>query len=381
MPAVDAALALTALVALAAAQLRGSAIARSARSAARAAEDRNAAVLEALRRCGHAAARSPQALRDELAAAIRTLVPAIDGVLIFDAGDDGELACVTASGARVAWFAGTRIARSDRRALPALALAAGHRVTLSEHPGHGFHPADRFAVAVPLSSADGPAGVLYATAPQAAGPGALQTIVTLAEHAGFAYAVARQRECDRRRAEYDALTGLLAPRALRAQLARAVEAARFSTHGRLVLLFVDTDRFKSWNDAYGHAAGDALLRTIAHLLRAAAAGPGDIAARNGGDEFCLLLAATEKAAGIERAERLRRAIESLDWDALRPPGAHVGVSVSASIGVAAFPADAGTVEALLERADEAMYHSKRGGRNAVSYVRADGALERAEPWV
>ncbi len=341
---------------------------RAARLAARLAAARCAALLDAVRRCGAAATQSPAAVCAELGRGICDLVPAVDCVLVFDE-TDGELACVAAAGARSAYFPGARLALAGGGSLPVRALRAGHRVTLDEHPGGGFHPADAFAVAVPLASAFGRASVVYAAAATPVDGRGCEAIATLADHAGCAYALAREREGDRRRAEYDALTGLLSPRAFRERLARQLDAARCVPETRLAVLFVDTDRFKEWNDAYGHAAGDALLRAIARALRAAAGAAGDLAARNGGDEFCLVLAQTEKSAGIERAERLRAAIAGLDLEALRPPGAAAAVRVTASIGVAAFPADATNAEELLELADAAMYHSKRSGRDAVAYYR------------
>jgi diguanylate cyclase (GGDEF)-like protein len=326
-----------------------------------------------LRNLGLAATRSVEAVRVELDAAIRCAAPAIDAVLIFDE-EDGQLACVAASGARVMYFTGVRIARSDLRTLPALALARGHRATLGENGARGFHPADAFAVAVPLRRDAGCASVVYAAAPQTIDDEALEAVVALADHAGFAYALAHEREAYLRRAEYDALTGLLSPRALRERLARLIERARCAPLARIALLFVDTDRFKGWNDTYGHASGDALLRTLAGVLRAAAAGGDDLVARNGGDEFCVVFVDTEKSRAIERAEILRQSIQTLDIAHLRPAGSGDEVAITASIGVAAYPAEAATPSELLERADEAMYYSKRGGRNAVSYFGVDGAL-------
>jgi len=167
---------------------------------------------------------------------------------------------------------------------------------------------------------------------------------------------------------------LLSPRVLRERLGLAIERARCAPLARIALLFVDTDRFKQWNDAYGHAGGDALLRALARVFRAAGGGGDDLVARNGGDEFCLVLGDTEKSRAVERAGALRHAIERLDLAALRPAGSRAEVAITASIGVAAYPADARTPSDLLERADEAMYHSKQSGRNAVSYFGADGAL-------
>ena len=333
-----------------------------------------AALLEAVRCLGLAATRSVDAVRTELHTAIRSVAPAIDAVLIFDE-EDGELACVAAAGERVTYFAGVRIARTDLRTLPALALASGHRATLGDAGARGFHPADAFAVAVPLLRDGGGASVVYAAAPHAVGADAVEDIVTLADHAGFAYTLAHEREGYLRRAEYDPLTGLLAPRALRERLARLLERARFAPLARIALLFVDTDHFKTWNDTYGHAGGDALLRALARVLREAASGD-DLVARNGGDEFCLVFVETEKSRAVERADALRQAIETLDVEHLRPAGSTAQVAITASIGVAAYPADAGSPNELLERADEAMYHSKRSGRNAVSYFGVDGTLVR-----
>jgi diguanylate cyclase (GGDEF)-like protein len=138
-------------------------------------------------------------------------------------------------------------------------------------------------------------------------------------------------------------------------------------------------RFKQWNDSYGHASGDALLRELAVLLRAAATEPGDIVARNGGDEFCVVLVDAEKPLAIERAERLRASIVEADFRGLHAPVASgEEVRISASIGVACFPIDAQSPEALLEKADEAMYHSKKTGRNGVSFFGVDSALVRGD---
>jgi diguanylate cyclase (GGDEF)-like protein len=334
-----------------------------------------AALVEGLRRLGLAATRSVDAVRGELDAAIRSVAPAVDSLLIFDE-EDGQLACVFARGPRVMYFAGVRLARSDQRTLPALALALGHRATLGTGGARGFHPADAFAVAIPLARAEGGTSVVYAAAPAAVDATALEAIVTLADHAGFAYTLAHEREAHLRRAEYDALTGLYSPRALRERLAALIERARFAPLARIALLFVDTDHFKAWNDTHGHASGDALLRALARVLRAAATGPDDIVARNGGDEFCLVFTDTEKSRAIERAETLRAAIAALDTTHLAPPESAGRVAITASIGVAAYPADVLTANGLLERADEAMYHSKRGGRDAVSFTAGDGALVR-----
>jgi len=342
-----------------------------------AARDRAATLAEATRRLAAAGRRSVAEVREEIVRGVRALAPDVDSILIFDERD-GALVCTTAAGARVAYFSGTQIARDDAAALPARALACGHRVTLAQAGIRPFHPADAFAVAVPLVGDDGRASVLYVAAPAQPGDAVVEAVVALAEHAAFAYALAHEREADRRRAEYDALTGLLTPRAFRERLAALVERARYAPLARLALAFVDTDRFKDWNDAYGHASGDALLRAIAQALRAAAIGDGELVARNGGDEFCVVFVDAEKSQALARAEALRASIAALDMVPLRPPGAVADVRITASIGVAALPADASSASELLERADAAMYHSKRCGRNAVAYFGVDGTLVRLD---
>ncbi len=332
--------------------------------------------IEAARRIAEAARASVDAVRDELARGAAALAPAVDTVLIYEERD-GELRCVFACGERVAYFPGSRIA-SESDTLPVRALRTGHHVLLGEGM-QALHPGDAAALAVPLALDQGRRACAVFAARSSPPQGSLERVALLAEQIAPAYRLALDREEDRRRAEYDGLTGLLAPRAFRRQLTTLLERGRFAPAERLALLFVDSDRFKEWNDAYGHASGDALLRELARELRSAATAPGDLVARNGGDEFCLVFTETGKADAIERAERLRRRIAALDLTPMRPPHAREGVHITASIGVAAFPADATSAHELLERADGAMYHSKRTGRDGVSYADGDRFVRLGGP--
>jgi diguanylate cyclase (GGDEF)-like protein len=354
--------------------LRAQARARAGRLALRLAHAREAAFVEAARGLAAAARSSVDAVRDELVRAAQIAAPAIDAVSFYEE-HDGELVCVHAAGERMSYFTGSRLARDDASALPARALRAGHRITLADGV-RPLHPLDAAALAVPLALDAGRACVLVLSTRAALDGESCERLVTLAEHASPAYAIAADREDDRRRAEFDGLTGLFTPRAFRQRLAAMTDRARVMPSARLALLFIDTDRFKQWNDSYGHACGDALLRELAQVLRAAARGEHDLVARNGGDEFCLVFGESGKADAIERAEALRRRIAAIDVTAFRPAGARADVRISASIGVAAFPADATSASELLERADAAMYHSKREGRDAVSYIGVDGAFAR-----
>lgn len=127
---------------------------------------------------------------------------------------------------------------------------------------------------------------------------------------------------------------------------------------------VDVDHFKSYNDRYGHAAGDEVLRTVARLLRNGTRS-GDLVARTGGEEFVILMPGTGSVEAVAIAERLRRTIAEAPWPC-RP--------VTASLGVATVrgPLSAESYSAALETADRALYRSKREGRDRVSLMSPPG---------
>jgi two-component system cell cycle response regulator len=146
-------------------------------------------------------------------------------------------------------------------------------------------------------------------------------------------------------ASTDALTGLGNRRALEASLAAAHESGAV-----LSVVYLDLNGFKSYNDQYGHAAGDALLRRLGHAL-SASVDAGGHAFRVGGDEFCVLL-----DDGMDREHPAITAVV----DALSELGA--GFSIAPSFGVVVLPRDAADPDAALRLADERMYAHKRGGR-------------------
>lgn len=152
----------------------------------------------------------------------------------------------------------------------------------------------------------------------------------------------------------DPLTGLHNRRFL--DEVGAKMAAQAERSGRpLAVIVLDLDHFKALNDRHGHAAGDAALRRVGTLLREGLRG-GDVACRQGGEEFALLLPDCTAEAAAQRAEELRQAIE-------RSAG---GPGLSASLGVAALPAHGATLAAAMEAADAALYRAKAGGRNRVA---------------
>ena len=114
------------------------------------------------------------------------------------------------------------------------------------------------------------------------------------------------------------------------------------------------DRFKAFNDEFGHQTGDAVLKQVARLLQETSR-TGDLVARFGGEEFVVILPDTELVGAAILAERFRRVVEDAPWQH-RP--------VTLSIG-AADASRAGTCADLIKRADEALYAAKRQGRNRV----------------
>jgi diguanylate cyclase len=123
----------------------------------------------------------------------------------------------------------------------------------------------------------------------------------------------------------------------------------------VMLLMVDVDHFKSINDAYGHMAGDDVLRAVANILRQGG-GAGAHIGRFGGDEFAMVLCAS-RADGLTIAERMRHAVERLQFR--QTPELHCSIS----IGMAEASADHANLRAWIEAADRALYHAKHAGRN------------------
>lgn len=152
----------------------------------------------------------------------------------------------------------------------------------------------------------------------------------------------------------DGLTGLTNHRALMERLHE--EAARsVRTKHPFAVIMADVDNFKSYNDDFGHPAGDDVLKRIAAVLRESTRSI-DCVARYGGEEFALLLPETNARGAMELAERIRARVEAEPF-AQR--------TMTLSMGVAEFPKDGDRPEAVLAAADAALYEAKRDGRNRV----------------
>lgn len=129
------------------------------------------------------------------------------------------------------------------------------------------------------------------------------------------------------------------------------------------LLLVDIDRFKDYNDAYGHPAGDHVLKQVAKHLQIAVRRPADFVARYGGEEFAVVLADTSESGAEKTADRILRDIRGLHISHDSRPGDETPY-VTVSIGVASMePSGDNSLDALIEMADQALYEAKRGGRD------------------
>jgi diguanylate cyclase (GGDEF)-like protein len=161
----------------------------------------------------------------------------------------------------------------------------------------------------------------------------------------------------RLRAQTDALTGLPNRRHFFEEGLKAATAA--GPECVLSALLLDIDHFKAINDGFGHPVGDEVLRELASRCRGLLRGH-DLMARIGGEEFAVLLPSTKPAEAAEIAERLRAAVASTP---VATQGGLIAATISLGGGTLSYSGD--SFEALLKRADAALYEAKRGGRNRV----------------
>lgn len=190
-------------------------------------------------------------------------------------------------------------------------------------------------------------------------PVLLVAYITTMFSADIRYGLARAKVLS----ETDDLTGLFNLRGF--ALAANRLFAQAVRHGRPTsVLMIDSDNLKSINDGHGHEAGNRLLRHLAQAIQAELRFT-DVCARYGGDEFIVLLPDTPAKGALEVAERIRNRVagSALEHDDKR-------LSVSVSIGVASFPEDGATLDALAAHADRALYSAKQDGRNRSVKFRA-----------
>jgi diguanylate cyclase (GGDEF)-like protein len=169
-------------------------------------------------------------------------------------------------------------------------------------------------------------------------------------------------------ANTDRLTGLANRRRFEShthqELRRIMRHRRGSPHGdKLAVVLVDVDHFKLYNDTNGHVAGDVCLRTIAEAIQSCTHRPGDLACRYGGEEFLVVLPDTDEGGALVVAEGIRSVVQGIGLPHSASP---VAAMVTVSVGAAAEEvAEDFRIEALVEKADKALYAAKNSGRNRV----------------
>jgi diguanylate cyclase (GGDEF)-like protein len=156
----------------------------------------------------------------------------------------------------------------------------------------------------------------------------------------------------------DGLTGLYTHRAFQSRLDEEIlRSARAKVPFALVM--ADIDHFKSYNDTFGHQAGDAVLKAVSETI-AGGVREVDFAARYGGEEFALIITGADKAQAAAAAEKIRHALEARSFNF----GGKVS-GVTSSFGVAEFPSEASAAGQLVRLADERLFKAKQAGRNRV----------------
>ena len=296
-----------------------------------------------------------------IARALPKLLPGVSGTLFLLRDDDDHMLDRNAQ-----WGTPSeQPAEMDIESCWALRHGSRYRTADYGAPAcaHYRKPADEAAgrLCIPLVTHDDLVGMLHLEG-LAAGPEQEtqeRLSVTVAEQLALALGNARLRESLRRQSVLDPLTGLFNRRHFDAALKRELARAR-RKNVPVSLVLVDIDHFKRVNDDYGHAIGDAVLRTIAQQLRLGIR-EGDIACRYGGEEMVLLLPECSATDASRRAEVIRLALAAITPN----PEGEGPERVTASFGVAAYPVHAQDAEALFWAADKALYRAKQYGRNRV----------------
>ncbi|NEO26453.1 MAG: diguanylate cyclase [Kamptonema sp. SIO4C4] len=180
---------------------------------------------------------------------------------------------------------------------------------------------------------------------------------TVTEHLALALANLELRENLRSQSLRDPLTGLYNRRYMEEALTQELRRAQRGEH-TVGIILLDVDRFKQFNDTFGHNAGDRVLRVLSHFLKRNIR-QSDVVCRYGGEELLLILPEATLADSYQRAEQIRQRVERLK---IKHHGQRLG-SVTISVGISGFPDHGETGEDLIQAADKALYQAKHQGRN------------------
>lgn len=223
-------------------------------------------------------------------------------------------------------------------------------------------------IVLPMLVHDRPLGtlVLGSRRARAFGESARSMLEVLSSHVAVSLANARMMRRLEELATLDGLTGLLNKRAMLEAADQKIKAAkRFNR--KLSVLVTDIDHFKKVNDTHGHDAGDVVIKGLGDILRRQRRVT-DVIARFGGEEFVVICEETDARGAELLAERVRVELGKTTFHAPKvgPDGQPVAIRVTCSVGVATFPESGETWDELFKAADEALYVSKRSGRNRVT---------------
>ena len=228
----------------------------------------------------------------------------------------------------------------------------------------GLHPA---YLCIPIQSNIGPFGLLHIEIPKEEAdyiawskPGLINLI---AEQLGLSFTSIQLRENLRLQSVKDPLTNLYNRRYLEESIKQGIANAQ-RRHSSFVMILIDIDFFKKINDRFGHVAGDLVLKTLSQLFIESVR-KGDVACRWGGEEFLLYFKNSTLDIIHAKAENIRQAVEKLQ---IRYEENWIE-NTTISIGVAAYPHNGLTLEALLASADKALYEAKNTGRNKTVIVK------------
>ena len=187
-------------------------------------------------------------------------------------------------------------------------------------------------------------------------PYQIELLKVLGNQASISIANAQFHEEIEKLAITDGLTGLFNHRHFQERITH-----EFHRIGRfpepLSLLIIDLDHFKEINDSYGHPVGDSVLKEVSNIIKKTIRNI-DVPARYGGEEFAVILIGTEARGALRMAERLRKAVMKKVFSAEGK-----GFQITVSIGITTYPDDIQSKEELIEKADRALYHAKKTGRN------------------
>ncbi|NDD31112.1 MAG: sensor domain-containing diguanylate cyclase [Proteobacteria bacterium] len=224
------------------------------------------------------------------------------------------------------------------------------------------HPALRSAMVAPLLFEDQALGAIFIAhdAPAQYTDPLFRLFNMLANQVALAVRNLQLHKTTETLAITDSLSGLFTHGYFQEHLGKEIVSAKYASKP-LSLMIIDVDFFKKVNDSYGHPQGDALLKQLGGVIKQVAR-PTDVICRYGGDEFTVTMLNTNRISAVVIAERIRSSVEDYEFVL----GSQI-VHVTVSGGVASFPEDAQTKKDLIEKADKAMYESKKKGRNCISF--------------